>query len=1022
MKLHQILSTGSLLSISVLFFLRFDLFAQNIQSIQITDSLRFQAANNNGNETPFAVQIIPPTPQSSVYQKYIDHKVDESTGLPNISIPLYEIKLKGTTVPITLSYHASGIKTHQYDGDVGAGWCINVGGYRVMRTIYDKEDEKYPRFSYENFQTHYANIDAYSPASQRADKDLYLNDLKLNYDTRYDHFSYILPTTSGKFIIQNKDENNKFIALIAGGQQDKILFEEQAESNNIYNISITDELGTQYELGGADIIETTMEMPQLTPVGWPLKKMTTIYDETISFEYKQYVTLLNDSYAAGYVYTEAPFYTNWIYYDPGDAQTGSVSGAQYATPYTPAPYPQVDRQSYSSAMIQKITTPYCTIIFNRRGEPIISAPSDENRYTWPHLLSSIEIYNTSNELVRKIEFEYDLVEKNSTNRHNLLRSLSISGLSKTAADDMYHFEYYERSMASVPNVWGYGGFGSYFHEEFQTYPNLLVEKFVGPTPDVYRTIDRLRLNYDIQLGDRGSITSSEYSLKRIIFPTGGYTNYEYEPHLNGSGDCSAGGLRVKRITSKPSDEVDPTFTEFYYEDLHCDVTPGISDFVDESYNFHFFSSVGYPVMTPYLYQCCRTLLFSTSPILSDIMDVHPWYGKVISVHYDQNLNSNGKTVSCYDNPQMFFVRTMPQRAYITPFEGDASIKLQMPVDGMQWGRSFWVDGNMGYTPLLSSRLYYDQADSLKREEKYTYAQILKGQFYELSLVERIKVDADASIGQYGEYNHITSRFDYLEYPLKVGFQRITSKISSEYTESGKITFTETYSYNARGQLFKKSIGDYAETYYYPADFSTPVYSGMVAANMQAPVIEKISYNSRISNHETERTIINYKYVNGMYLPESIQTRTIIADAYRDEITYDCYDNWGNIVQTTSSNGLMTVYVWSYNGQYPIAKIENSSYSDLTLVIPPTTLDAIASRAEPTSADMALLNGLRENHIFNKSAISTYTYEPLVGILTATDPAGLVTHYEYDAMGRLIRIRDHEGDILQEYEYHYYNAK
>jgi YD repeat-containing protein len=40
------------------------------------------------------------------------------------------------------------------------------------------------------------------------------------------------------------------------------------------------------------------------------------------------------------------------------------------------------------------------------------------------------------------------------------------------------------------------------------------------------------------------------------------------------------------------------------------------------------------------------------------------------------------------------------------------------------------------------------------------------------------------------------------------------------------------------------------------------------------------------------------------------------------------------------------------------------------------------------------------------------------MLTATDPAGIQTSYEYDALGRLIRIRDHAGHATKEYEYYY----
>jgi hypothetical protein len=67
--------------------------------------------------------VIPPSPQTRELNKYIDFPVDLSTGVPEISIPLYTIKTKGIEIPITLSYHASGIKSGQEDGDVGSRCC-----------------------------------------------------------------------------------------------------------------------------------------------------------------------------------------------------------------------------------------------------------------------------------------------------------------------------------------------------------------------------------------------------------------------------------------------------------------------------------------------------------------------------------------------------------------------------------------------------------------------------------------------------------------------------------------------------------------------------------------------------------------------------------------------------------------------------------------------------------------------------------------------------------------------------------
>ncbi|WP_214225835.1 hypothetical protein [Pedobacter sp. B4-66] len=53
-----------------------------------------------------------------------------------------------------------------------------------------------------------------------------------------------------------------------------------------------------------------------------------------------------------------------------------------------------------------------------------------------------------------------------------------------------------------------------------------------------------------------------------------------------------------------------------------------------------------------------------------------------------------------------------------------------------------------------------------------------------------------------------------------------------------------------------------------------------------------------------------------------------------------------------------------------------------------------------------------------AAMSTYTYEPLVGMTSAIDDTGKTVYYEYDSFQRLMHLKDQNGNILKKYDYHY----
>ena len=87
--------------------------------------------------------FIPATPNVASIGKYIETPAANYTGVPNIQIPIYEIKTNSLSVPITLSYHAQGIKVGEIASWAGLGWSLNCEMF-VKRQVRGITDDIHP--------------------------------------------------------------------------------------------------------------------------------------------------------------------------------------------------------------------------------------------------------------------------------------------------------------------------------------------------------------------------------------------------------------------------------------------------------------------------------------------------------------------------------------------------------------------------------------------------------------------------------------------------------------------------------------------------------------------------------------------------------------------------------------------------------------------------------------------------------------------------------------------------------------
>ncbi|UXP31733.1 hypothetical protein N6H18_15395 [Reichenbachiella agarivorans] len=84
-------------------------------------------------------RVIPPSFNSAAIIKYCDHPVGVKYGVPKIKLPLQTLIDDDLFVPISLNYHAMGIKVEEEATWAGLGWSVEAGGV-ITRIVRGEND------------------------------------------------------------------------------------------------------------------------------------------------------------------------------------------------------------------------------------------------------------------------------------------------------------------------------------------------------------------------------------------------------------------------------------------------------------------------------------------------------------------------------------------------------------------------------------------------------------------------------------------------------------------------------------------------------------------------------------------------------------------------------------------------------------------------------------------------------------------------------------------------------------------
>lgn len=335
-------------------------------------------------------------------------------------------------------------------------------------------------------------------------------------------------------------------------------------------------------------------------------------------------------------------------------------------------------------------------------------------------------------------------------------------------------------------------------------------------------------------------------------------------------------------------------------------------------------------------------------------------------------------------------------------------------------RNFYqfVDFNCG--ELLCEKIYDGKGILQKTENEYNHDKT--------AITCNIKLD-DRSINDCCELQHCGVYGSFLRfYSVVYSYYRIWNKlaktISTSYDEDS-ITTIHQYTYNDHNYKIATDTysitgegATYTTRYLYPADKpDDQCCSLMTKRHILSPIVVQ-SENKGGVELKRKQITYDYKTVNRYYtlfFPVSMSLSSN-GKTLEKRIEYSNYDEFGNMGCAIKDNADIVVYLWSYNHTYPIAEITGATYQEVVNWLGGSkVVDELANKALPTEAD---LKRLRSTLSAYPVLLTTYLYEPGIGIRELTAPNGKKTTYEYDSFNRLFCIKNHEGKIVSKYNYNY----
>ena len=255
--------------------------------------------------------------------------------------------------------------------------------------------------------------------------------------------------------------------------------------------------------------------------------------------------------------------------------------------------------------------------------------------------------------------------------------------------------------------------------------------------------------------------------------------------------------------------------------------------------------------------------------------------------------------------------------------------------------------------------------------------------------------------------------------LKNEFKNWTSTLTDlekVKTSKGNFPYVQEIIFNHRDNL--SNIRDYVKRDGITGSAIWDYDSSLMIASVSNAAFNQVAYTSFESNGSGNWTIGS----------GSRDTTTALTGR-------QCYDLTNGNISTSMPNGSYVISFWSKRELVATAyqrELDLSFTTNLTLTAGKTvngwtyyegTADNCYQFTISYSGGFVIGADNRrlidEVRVYPKTAqMTTYTYNPLVGITSTTDANGLPTYYEYDPFNRLKFIKDFTGNIIKSFQYNY----